>query len=155
MSQEKEILQVAKGLEVGDKERRLFVAVADFVQRELLLQLKNAWPEVLRIAEQIGDNEEAASVVKIPINLKVDLTDMDILSAELKMDVTPWKLTMQARAEENLNQFQLDFEQGLYAYNEDEMELKKEEGYEFAGEHEPHEEHDGDDDGVVPFAQTK
>lgn len=105
-------VEIAGTIDDDDDSRRYYVAAARFLNRELMLELAKAWPEIRDVARKTGKDGENAATANVSIALKLDLTNLDILTLDFAFAVAPFKHKYTASTSEDLRQLSLDFVAG-------------------------------------------
>lgn len=105
----KHIIEVAGTIEDDDDARRNYVASTRFIASELVLEMAKAWPEIRDVARKTSKDGEHAATASVAIGVKIDLTNLHIMTVDLKFAVAPYRHQHAASATEDLRQLKMDF----------------------------------------------
>jgi hypothetical protein len=86
-------------------ELKNFLATADFIQRQIAVQLADLWPDITRTAELISQESKGDKPAKVGLSagITIDLTNLEIMEASIKLGFNR-KYSRKATTQEDLTQ---------------------------------------------------
>lgn len=107
------ILHEAQEIEgIDEDQKNHFTVMMNWLVRELTMQLANGYPEAIQVAQKLKAAGKDG-VIKFSTSLKIDLTNIEVLAAEAKTGLAPFKWGEDADIVTDLRQMEMDWDLGI------------------------------------------